>query len=41
MTFPWVRARVETGALKLHGWYFDLETGTLHILGADGSFTAV
>jgi len=23
-TFPWVRARVETGDLKLHGWYVDI-----------------
>ena len=29
MTFPWVRQRVEEGSLVLHGWYFDIETGTL------------
>jgi carbonic anhydrase len=23
-TFPWVRARVETGDLQLHGWYIDI-----------------
>jgi carbonic anhydrase len=23
-TFPWVRARVESGDLKLHGWYIDI-----------------
>jgi carbonic anhydrase len=23
-TFPWVRERVESGALKLHGWYVDI-----------------
>jgi len=23
-TFPWVRERVESGALKLHGWYIDI-----------------
>lgn len=29
LTFPWVRERVETGSLLLHGWYFDLERGEL------------
>lgn len=29
MTFPWIRERVEQGALKLHGWYFDMEHGEL------------
>ncbi len=29
MTFPWVRERVEKGRLALHGWYFDLQAGTL------------
>src|SRR5262249_32476661 len=38
MTFPWVRSRVESGALKLHGWYFDLETATLHIMDEAGTF---
>jgi carbonic anhydrase len=28
-TFPWIRERVETGALMLHGWYFDIEHGQL------------
>lgn len=23
-TFPWVRERVESGTLKLHGWYIDI-----------------
>jgi carbonic anhydrase len=23
-TFPWVRERVESGALQLHGWYVDI-----------------
>jgi carbonic anhydrase len=38
MTFPWVRGRVERGALALHGWYFDLEAGDLLRLGAGGAF---
>jgi len=29
MTFPWIRERVEQGALALHGWYFDIERGEL------------
>ena len=29
MTFPWVKSRVEAGELQLHGWYFDIESGTL------------
>jgi carbonic anhydrase len=23
-TFPWVRERVESGTLQLHGWYVDI-----------------
>ena len=29
MTFPWVRERVETGQLMLHGWFYDMEDGKL------------
>ncbi len=29
MTFPWIRARVEAGALSLHGAYFGIATGRL------------
>ncbi len=29
MTFPWVRERVKSGALTLHGWYFDIKHGQL------------
>jgi carbonic anhydrase len=29
MTFPWVQDRVASGALTLHGWYFDIEHGQL------------
>lgn len=29
MTFPWLKKRVEDGSLVLHGWYFDLQAGTL------------
>lgn len=29
MTFSWIRERVESGELALHGWYFDIEGGDL------------
>lgn len=29
MTFPWIKQRVDDGQLALHGWYFDLQAGTL------------
>lgn len=28
-TFPWIRDRVNSGSLFLHGWYFDIEQGQL------------
>lgn len=31
-TFPWVREREEEGALKLHGAFFAISDGVLHIL---------
>jgi carbonic anhydrase len=39
MTFPWIASRVNTGKLRLHGWYFDLETATLHIMDGAGKFS--
>jgi carbonic anhydrase len=32
MGFPWVRARVESGRLTLHGAYFAISDGVLHVL---------
>lgn len=29
-TFPWIAERVNAGNLRLHAWYFDLETGIIH-----------
>ncbi|MBG0775892.1 MAG: carbonic anhydrase [Desulfovibrionaceae bacterium] len=29
LTFPWIKERVETGRLFLHGWYFDMQRGEL------------
>ena len=30
LTFPWISERVESGALILHGWYFDISLGQLY-----------
>lgn len=38
MTFPWIRDAVRAGTLTLHGTYFDIRTGVLERLGADGVF---
>ncbi len=39
LTFPWIRKRVESGQLALHGWYFDVATGELQALdGQSGRF---
>ena len=27
--YPWIRERMETGALAVHGWWFDLDDGRL------------
>lgn len=29
LTFPWIRERYASGALQIHGWWFDLEAGEL------------
>lgn len=29
MSYPWISRRVNDGKLALHGWYFDMENGTL------------
>ncbi len=42
MTFPWVRQGVENGRLALHGWYFDIEHGSLlQYNPASGAFEAL
>ncbi len=28
-SYAWIQDRVEKGALTLHGWWFDIDTGTL------------
>jgi carbonic anhydrase len=41
MTFPWVAEHVNAGKTRLHGWYFDLEAGLLHIMDSTGAFHPV
>jgi carbonic anhydrase len=42
LTFPWLREAVEAGRLRLHGLHFDVRTGVLTALGAEGGgFAAV
>ena len=39
-TFPWVEEREQAGRLKLHGAWFAVSTGRLHICDeASGAFT--
>jgi carbonic anhydrase len=40
--YPWVRERMEAGELRIHGWHFDFETGTLTAHDAEsGEWVAV
>ena len=41
MTFPWIAERVDGGRLQLHGATFDIRSGLLSVLRADGSFAVV
>lgn len=29
LSFPWIKKRVVSGELSIHGWYFDIETGDM------------
>jgi carbonic anhydrase len=29
MTFPWIKERYDAGELYIHGWYFDIDSGSL------------
>ncbi len=40
-SFPWIRNAVAAKTLRLHGFYFDIRSGTLMRLGPDGLFTPV
>ncbi|MFD5477978.1 carbonic anhydrase [Streptomyces hawaiiensis] len=37
-TYPVVRQRLDAGRLRLHGWYYEIDTGFVHELGDDGAF---
>jgi carbonic anhydrase len=41
MTFPWIEAAVTSGALTLHGAFFDIRSGVLERLDQDGLFRPV
>ncbi len=42
MTYPWIAERVTTGAMHLHGWYFDIAEGSLlHYDPAHNAFEPV
>lgn len=41
-THPSVAAKLARGEMRLHGWYFDIETGAIHALdGARGKFAPI
>lgn len=39
--FPWIRDAVAANTLRVHGYYFDIRSGVLMRLGADGAFAPV
>lgn len=41
LTFPWIAEPVSAGSLKLHGAWFDIESGELNLLQPDGVFRAL
>jgi len=42
MSYPWINRRVKEGNLALHGWYFDMENGTLMQYDSDaGEFHVI
>jgi carbonic anhydrase len=41
LTFPWIKSAVEAGELKLHGAWFDIANGELHVLNSKGQFVTV
>jgi carbonic anhydrase len=36
-TYPWLKERLDAGELRLHGWWFDLETGDLWTTNPDNT----
>ncbi|WP_338778593.1 carbonic anhydrase [Streptomyces sp. DG1A-41] len=37
-SYPVVQQRLDTGRLRLHGWYYEVDTGFVYELGDDGAF---
>ncbi|MET9785688.1 carbonic anhydrase [Streptomyces canus] len=37
-SYPVVRQRLDSDRLRLHGWYYEVDTGQVHELGEDGRF---
>ncbi|MFI8895230.1 carbonic anhydrase [Streptomyces paradoxus] len=37
-SYPVVRQRLDSGRLRLHGWYYEVDTGFVYELGDDGDF---
>jgi carbonic anhydrase len=35
MTFPWIAEAVTAGRLQLHGFHFDIRTGSMSVLDGD------
>lgn len=38
LTYPCVREAYDTGALRVHAWYYDMEEGDLYAADEDGEF---
>ncbi|MFE7836374.1 carbonic anhydrase [Streptomyces sp. NPDC057474] len=36
--YPVARRQLDAGRLRLHGWYYEIDTGKVHELDADGGF---
>ncbi|WP_409472235.1 carbonic anhydrase [Streptomyces sp. HC307] len=36
--YPVARRLIDSGRLRLHGWYYEIDTGTVHELDEDGRF---
>ncbi|MBZ3900606.1 carbonic anhydrase [Streptomyces griseiscabiei] len=36
--YPVARQQLDSGRLRLHGWYYEIDTGKIHELDADGGF---
>jgi carbonic anhydrase len=41
LSFPWVKKRVVSGGLKIHGWWFDLEAGDLLSRAQKGEWSSL